>query len=101
MVSATGPISSKDMLRIVCPICGERDYIEFRYGGDASKPRPLHASVDRQAWHDYVFLFDNPKGPHREFWQHVLGCRQWLVVDRNTATDEVRTSSFPGATLSR
>jgi sarcosine oxidase subunit delta len=80
------------MLRITCPLCGERDYTEFRYGGDASKPRPAHGAADQKAWHDYVFLFDNIKGPHREFWQHVLGCRHWLVLERNTATNEVGVS---------
>jgi methylglutamate dehydrogenase subunit B len=73
------------MLRIPCPICGERDYTEFHYGGDAKKTRPPHGTGDLQAWHDYVFIFDNPKGPHREFWQHVFGCRQWLVLERDTA----------------
>jgi sarcosine oxidase subunit delta len=73
-------------------VCGERDYTEFRYGGDATKPRPVHANEDRKAWHDYVFVFDNPKGSHREFWQHVLGCRQWLVLERNTSTNVVATS---------
>ena len=48
------------MLRITCPFCGERDYTEFRYGGDATKPRPAHGTSDRQVWHDFVFLFDNP-----------------------------------------
>jgi sarcosine oxidase subunit delta len=77
------------MLRITCPHCGERDYTEFRYGSDAGKVRPPHGSTDRRAWIDYVFLFDNPKGAHREYWQHVLGCRQWLIVERNTATNIV------------
>jgi sarcosine oxidase subunit delta len=80
------------MLRITCPCCGERDYSEFRYGGDATKRRPAHGTADMKAWHDHVFVFDNPKGPHREFWQHVLGCRQWLVLDRDTATNEVGAS---------
>ena len=75
------------MLRITCPCCGERDYTEFRYGGDAGKQRPHLDEAERQAWHDHVFLFDNPKGPHREYWQHVLGCRQWLVLERNSATN--------------
>lgn len=80
------------MLRIECPLCGERDYTEFRYGGDASKGRPVHGTGDTNTWHDYVFLFDNPKGSHQEFWQHLLGCRQWLVLERNTATNVVKTS---------
>jgi sarcosine oxidase subunit delta len=77
------------MLRITCPVCGERDYTEFRYGGDATKPRPAHGTGDRRAWHDYLFVFLNPKGLHREYWQHVLGCREWLVLERNTATNQV------------
>jgi len=80
------------MLKIHCPWCGERDYTEFRYGSDATKPRPAHASDDMKAWHDYIFVFDNPKGPHREFWQHVLGCRQWLVLERDTSTNTVGAS---------
>jgi sarcosine oxidase subunit delta len=77
------------VLRICCPVCGERDYTEFRYGGDATKSRPLHGASSPRDWHDYVFVFENPKGLHREFWQHVLGCRQWLVLERNTATNAV------------
>jgi methylglutamate dehydrogenase subunit B len=85
------------MLRIPCPLCGERDYTEFRYGGDASKRRPLEATTDLKAWHDYLFLFDNPKGTHREFWQHVVGCRQWLVVERDTATNRVEACQLARA----
>src|SRR5262249_1721228 len=80
------------MLRITCPSCGERDYTEFRYGSDASKARPAHGNGALKAWDGYTFLFAHPKGPHREFWQHVLGCRQWLVLERNTATNEVGPS---------
>lgn len=83
------PASWKAMLRIPCPQCGERDYTEFRYGGDATKLRPAQGSGDLKSWHDHVFLFDNPKGAHREFWQHVQGCRQWLVLERDTATNTV------------
>lgn len=86
---ATGPTGNDGMLRIPCPHCGERDYTEFRYGGDASKIRPPHGTADARAWQEYVFLFDNPKGAHLEYWQHVLGCRQWLVLERDTATNAV------------
>jgi sarcosine oxidase subunit delta len=41
-----------------------------------------------------VFLFKNPKGAHREYWQHVHGCRQWLVLERDTATNTVGQSSL-------
>jgi sarcosine oxidase subunit delta len=36
----------------------------------------------------------NPAGPHREFWQHVMGCRQWLVVERDTRTHTIASVSF-------
>jgi methylglutamate dehydrogenase subunit B len=80
------------MLTINCPACGKRDYTEFLYGGDAGKTRPPHGTADQKIWHDYVFQFENPKGPHREFWQHVYGCRQWIVLERNTANNEVGAS---------
>jgi len=82
------------VLRIPCPWCGPRDYNEFRYGGDATKLRPAHGATaaegaGAEAWHHQVFVFDNPKGLHREYWQHVQGCRHWLVLERNTATNQV------------
>ena len=82
------------MLRIPCPHCGVRDYTEFRYGGDATKARPAHGSGDVAAWVDYCFIFDNPRGDHREYWQHLQGCRQWFVLDRNTATNKVGAAAF-------
>ena len=76
-------------MRIPCPHCGERDVSEFRYGSDASKTRPAHDNTDFKTWADYVFMFEDPKGPHEEYWHHVLGCRQWFKLKRNTATDEI------------
>ena len=75
-------------MRIKCPFCGERDHAEFQYGGDASKKMPA-LDADAQAWHDFVYLRDNPKGAHVEFWQHVFGCRHWLKVERDTLTHEI------------
>jgi heterotetrameric sarcosine oxidase delta subunit len=76
------------MLRINCPFCGERDHSEFTYGGDASIAYPaLDAPID--AWIDAVYVRANPKGSHRERWQHSLGCRLWLIVERDTVTHEV------------
>ena len=76
-------------MRIPCPHCGARDVSEFRYGGDATRIRPQHGTGDLAAWHDYCFTYDNPKGPHTEHWQHVLGCRQWFTLRRDTATNEI------------
>ena len=91
-VLGIGRISSDIEMRIPCPSCGDRDYTEFKYAGDANKPRPLHGTNNVAAWHDYVFVFENPRGVHREYWQHVLGCRQWLILERNTETNAVGVS---------
>jgi len=77
------------MLRFKCPVCGLRDETEFDYGGDAKVVRPATAETAFEPWYDYVFLRDNPRGPHREFWHHSRGCRQWVVVERDTLTHEI------------
>lgn len=77
------------MLRLECPICGLRDESEFSYGGDASVTRPADGERAMRPWLDYVFCRDNPRGRHLEYWQHQHGCRQWLVVERNTLTHEI------------
>jgi heterotetrameric sarcosine oxidase delta subunit len=76
------------MLLIRCPWCGERDHTEFTYGGDANVMRPA-AEASAGDWVDYVYLRDNPRGPHCEYWHHVKGCRQWLRVVRDTMTHEI------------
>jgi sarcosine oxidase subunit delta len=78
------------VIRITCPICGLRNEVEFAYYGDASVTRPAEDCTDLAVWADYVFLRENPRGWHREYWQHVRGCREWLVIERNTLTHETR-----------
>ncbi|MEM1385048.1 MAG: sarcosine oxidase subunit delta [Pseudomonadota bacterium] len=76
------------MLLIHCPFCGPRDHSEFAYIGDASVVYPpLEASED--AWFNAVYLRDNPKGLVTEIWHHVLGCRAFLILERNTLTHEI------------
>jgi sarcosine oxidase subunit delta len=77
------------MLRIQCPWCGERDEIEFRYRGDATRLRPA-ADAPVAAFSDYVYQRDNPCGWHREWWLHSGGCRQLLKIERHTLTHEIR-----------
>ncbi|MBU3739641.1 MAG: sarcosine oxidase subunit delta [Rhodoferax sp.] len=77
------------MLRIHCPYCGVRDHEEFSYFGDATKAYPPLDPGHHDAWVDTVYLRDNPKGEHAEFWQHTVACRRWLVVRRNTVTHEI------------
>jgi len=63
---------------------------EFSYLGDATVRRPdpdAADAVDRFA--DYVYLRDNPAGPHHELWYHGFGCGAWLVVTRDTQTHAI------------
>ena len=82
-------------MRIECCHCGARGIEEFAYLGDATVQRPPADpgipldDAARQQWVDYVYLRDNPAGPHRELWQHISGCRAWLVVTRDTSTHEI------------
>ena len=84
-----GDIEEALVLVIPCPLCGSRNHDEFLYYGDASKTRPAHDSRNVDEWFDYVYNRQNPKGSHTEYWQHLNGCREWLVVERDTATQKV------------
>jgi heterotetrameric sarcosine oxidase delta subunit len=75
-------------MRIACPCCGERTLEEFTYLGDATLRRPA-ADAEMQAFIGYVYLRDNPAGPHQEYWYHGGGCRSWLVVTRDTSTHAI------------
>ena len=82
-------------MRIACPFCGERDVGEFTYLGDATVRRPDPASADApRLFHAYVYLRDNPAGPHDELWYHGAGCRGWLRVRRDTRTHEIFSVAF-------
>ncbi len=74
-------------MRIHCPYCGSRDSGEFVYRGDAAPIRP--ASLDTDAFVDYVYLRDNIAGLIDEHWYHLHGCRQWLAVRRDTVSHEI------------
>ena len=75
------------------PLLGPRDAQEFVYLGDANlinRPDGMAAGAE-DAFHDYLYLRDNPAGLHRELWYHEQGDRSWLVVTRNTVTHEITT----------
>lgn len=85
-------------MRIPCPFCGPRDAHEFAYLGDAGPKRPDPAAANaEELFFDYVYLRDNPAGPHRELWYHASGCRRWLVVERNTLTHTIAGATFASA----
>ncbi|MFG1397426.1 sarcosine oxidase subunit delta [Roseixanthobacter pseudopolyaromaticivorans] len=82
-------------MRIPCPYCGSRDAHEFSYLGDATLKRPDPEAADAQeAFFRYVYLRENPAGPHEELWYHAAGCRQWLVVERDTRTHAISRARF-------
>jgi len=78
------------MLRIQCPWCGERDQVEFQFGGEGHIFRPEKPQDNTDAeWADYLFFRKNLKGLHHERWVHNYGCRQWFNVVRDTVTHEI------------
>ena len=75
---------------IPCPWCGDRPHGEFAYGGDATVRRPDDpAKAGDAEWFDYVYIRNNPAGPHRELWHHAFGCGQWIEVRRDTLTHRI------------
>jgi heterotetrameric sarcosine oxidase delta subunit len=77
-------------MRIPCPYCGPRSHDEFVYYGDATLHRPeASGSGAEAAFCDYVYVRDNPAGPHRELWFHAASCHEWLVVTRDTRTHAI------------
>ena len=81
------------MLLIKCPWCGNRAETEFSYGGEAGITRPLDpVALDDDEWADYLFMRTNPKGAHKEMWNHSQGCRRWFGVSRDTLTYKIDCS---------
>jgi len=81
------------MLLMPCPWCGQRDEIEFRYGGAAHVEYPGDPeAVDDATWARYLFVRPNPKGPLAERWCHSQGCRRWFNIVRDTVTHQITRS---------
>lgn len=78
------------MLLIPCPHCGDRAEVEFAYGGDAGVRYPEHPDrLDDEQWARFLHVRANPRGPLRERWFHAAGCRRWITLVRDTATQEI------------
>ena len=81
------------MLLIDCPWCGTRAETEFGYGGEAGIVRPPDPdALSDSEWADYLFFRANPRGAHRELWNHAQGCRRWFGVERDTVTYRIERS---------
>jgi heterotetrameric sarcosine oxidase delta subunit len=85
------------MLLIACPWCGPRDELEFGYGGQAHVAYPHDpGALSDEAWAQYLFMRDNPKGAFAERWVHRHGCRRWFNAVRDTVTHEIVAVYKPG-----
>ena len=81
------------MFRIRCPWCGPREEVEFRYGGQAHIAFPADPeAISDDAWADFLFRRDNPKGRFAERWVHAAGCRRWFNAIRDTVTHEIEAT---------
>ncbi len=78
---------------IPCPFCGPRDGHEFVARGDASPQRPSGGAGDT-AFFDYAYQRENPAGPMQEYFYHAQGCRNWLIVTRDTRTHAILSACF-------
>jgi heterotetrameric sarcosine oxidase delta subunit len=77
-----------------CPNCGKRDVYEFRFGGEVRKrPGPTVAERD---WAEYSYMRENVLGVEKEWWYHKLGCKKWLVAQRDTRDNAVVKTFWPG-----
>ena len=83
------------MILLPCPYCGLRNAAEFRYVGEVSeRPDPNETVIE--GWRTFLYVRNNPAGWTTETWFHSAGCRQHLIAERHTMTNEVRTSRvFP------
>ena len=77
-----------------CPHCGLRDVNEFKFQGEMTR-RPRTKPTLRELT-DYVYFRDNAAGPHREWWYHRAGCGLWFIAERDTQTNRVIGTEFPG-----
>jgi sarcosine oxidase subunit delta len=75
------------MLLIRCPNCGPRSGAEFTF------ERPVESIVALDAAPEAamrsLYTRENPRGRSSELWRHAYGCRDWLRVERDTATHEI------------
>lgn len=75
------------MTHVVCPFCGPREPGEFEF----------HKTLPNAGDSPFaqVYLRVDSLTLSREHWQHVRGCRSWLVLERNPSTGEVLSVRMP------
>jgi sarcosine oxidase subunit delta len=67
--------------RLVCPFCGPRHLREFEF----------HKTVAAPGAAAFAAVYERVNEEHQsvEHWQHVGGCRGWLLVRRNPSSGAV------------
>jgi heterotetrameric sarcosine oxidase delta subunit len=83
------------MLLIICPHCGPRNSDEFTYIGEPSS-RPDVGDTSPEDWRRYLYMRSNRNDWVRERWFHVSGCRRFLKLERQTASNEIRDVELVG-----
>lgn len=86
------------MILLPCPWCGPRDAGEFHHIGEVTT-RPDPRTADRAQWREYLYFKSNVRGWASETWYHRAGCRRFIRVERNTETNEIRSSRQAGSQL--
>ncbi len=76
------------MKRLGCPFCGARELHEFVF--HKTLPEPDAGAV--AAVYERVNRLDESV----EHWQHLHGCRAWLLVRRNPSTGQVLATTLLG-----
>ena len=78
---------------LACPGCGERNVIDFRFGGEVlSRPQP---EAPLEEWTSYFYNRTNEQGLQREWWYHKMGCRKWFIAQRDTRDNSVVSTAWP------
>ena len=79
---------------IPCPNCGPRSAYEFYFGGEYQKRPGLDAQ--NHEWTNYLYFRKNSDGEQIEWWYHSSGCRLWFLATRETSTNHVTSTFWPG-----
>lgn len=91
---------------MACPFCGLRPLEEFLFrktvpnvGAGSGVHLGAGAGVDAgdsASAYAQVYLRVDSAEHSVEEWQHVAGCRAWLLIDRNPSTGVVRSVALLG-----
>ena len=54
-----------------------------------SRAPPIPPALDDQAWAEFLYFRDNPRGLIAERWRHVAGCGRFFNCVRDTVSDRI------------